>query len=343
MEFNEKYFLETLKEIIDIDSTTGQYKQMQKYITSVLTDLGYEYKCLRKGGVIANLGGKGDAVAVTAHFDDIGLMVRKINNDGTLNVCPVGGLHAFYCIAENVRIYTRDEKVYTGTICRTPNSIHVTEEELRSSLPDFRTNVCVVIDSDVKNANDVRKLGIETGDVIALEPRYTISNGYLKSRFIDDKVAVAILLTYMKDLKESGLTLKQKTYFYFSAYEEIGHGTAYLPDDVCDMVAIDIAPTGPDQTSQETKVSIFAKDSRYPYHRALTTELVEIAKNSGLDYVIDIFTPHYGTDCDGSLAAGHDIRHAAFGFGTSNSHGYERTHISGVKNTYMLIYKYLTK
>ena len=120
-------------------------------------------------------------------------------------------------------------------------------------------------------------------------------------------------------------------YAYFAFYEEIGHGTTVLPEDVEDMIAVDIAPTGPDQNSDERKVSLFAKDSRYPYHWGLTNELRQTAIDAGVDYVMDIFTPHYGTDCDPSVAAGYDIRHAAIGPGTANSHGYERTHIKGLR------------
>jgi len=151
-----------------------------------------------------------------------------------------------------------------------------------------------------------------------------------------------VLLTLMKQLKAAGVeSLPRKIYFYFSAYEEIGHGTSWLPDGIKDMLAVDIAPTGPDQNSEERKVSIFAKDSRYPYHWGLTNELREVALRAGVDYVMDVFTPHYGTDCDVSLAAGYDIRHAAIGPGTANSHGYERTHILGLKNTFLLLDAYL--
>ena len=191
--------------------------------------------------------------------------------------------------------------------------------------------------------DECRKLGIDTGDFIALEPRFMMSNGYLKSRFIDDKACAAVLLSAMKELREQGLELGRKVYAYFSMYEEIGHGTTWLPRDVRDMLAIDIAPTGPEQNSDERRVSIFAKDSRYPYHWGMTNELRETARDAGVDYVMDVFTPHYGTDCDPSLTAGYDIRHAAIGPGTANSHGYERTHIKGLENTYLLLMAYLLK
>ena len=339
--FDEQYCVEAFRRLVAVDSTTGQFEAIQALACRMLHELGYPYQVTHKGGVIADLGGEGDALCLTAHLDDIGLMVRRINADGTLNVCPVGGLYPFYCVTENVRVYTRGDRVYTGSICRTPNSIHVTEEELRLALPDWRTNVCVVLDEDVRTAAETRALGVETGDVIALEPRCTLANGYIKSRFVDDKACAAVLLTVMKALKESGAALSRKVYAYFAAYEEIGHGTAWLPGDVRDIVALDIAPTGPDQTSDEHKVSIFAKDSRFPYHWRLTSDLREAAVRAGVDYVMDIFTPHYGSDGDGSVLAGYDIRHAAIGPGTANSHGYERTHIDALRNTYALVMAYL--
>lgn len=343
LKFDEKYCVEIFKRLLEVDSTTGQYEKIQKLICQILDEEGFSYTTLRKGGVIAEFGGKKEPIAVTAHLDDIGLMVRHINSDGTLNVCPVGGLYPFYCVTENVNIHTRDGKVYTGSICRIPNSIHVTEEELRGAMPDFRTNVCVVLDEDVKNPKDVRKLGIETGDFIGLDPRFRMNNGYIKSRFVDDKACAAVLLTAMRAIKKSKTQPKRKIYAYFAVYEEIGHGTAWLPEDVKDILAIDIAPLGPDQNSDEKKVSIFAKDSRFPYHDGMTNELRKVAIKEKIDYVMDIFTPHYGTDGDGSILAGYDIRHAAIGPGTANSHGYERTHIDGLNNTYKLLMAYLQK
>jgi len=339
--FDESYCLDSFRRLLAADSTTGQYEEVQAVVCAMLRELGVPYTLVRKGGVIADLGGEGEALCVTAHLDDIGLMVRHINADGTLNVCPVGGLYPFYCMAENVRVHTRGGKVYTGTVCRTPNSVHVTEEELRAVAPDFRSNVCVVLDENVKSASDVRALGVETGDMIALEPRLNVANGYVKSRFVDDKACAAVLLNVIKAIRESGKSPKRKVYAYFAVYEEIGHGTTWLPTDVKDILAVDIAPTGPDQNSDEHKVSIFAKDSRFPYHWGMTNELRETAIAAGVDYVMDIFTPHYGTDCDGSILAGYDVRHAAIGPGTANSHGYERTHLDGLRSTYELLLAYL--
>ena len=341
--FDESTCLDAFRRLLAVDSTTGYYEEIQGLICTMLDELGCRYSLVRKGGVIAELGGEGEALAVTSHVDDIGLMVRHINADGTLNVCPVGGLYPFYCMMENVRVHTRDGRVFTGTVCRDPNSIHVTEEELRTVLPDFRKNVRVVLDEDVKSAAETRALGVETGDSIALEPRFVYANGYLKSHFVDAKACAAVLLTLIRALRESGETPRRKVYAYFAVYEEIVHGTTWLPADTRYILAVDIAPTGPEQNSDEHKVSIFAKDSRFPYHWGMTNELRETAVAAGVDFVMDIFTPHYGTDCDPSLVAGHDLRHAAIGPGTANSHGYERTHLDGLRATYELLAAYLLR
>ncbi|MCR4887125.1 MAG: M20/M25/M40 family metallo-hydrolase [Clostridiales bacterium] len=340
--FDENCTLNYFRRLLAVDSTTGQYQAIQEEAAALIRELGYEPVFTHKGGVLADLGGEGNPLVITAHLDDIGLMVRHVNADGTLNVCPVGGLYPFYCVTENVRIYTAEGQVYTGSVCRTPNSIHVTEDELRKALGDFRTNVCVVLDQPVHSAEETRKLGIETGDYIALEPRFAYSGGYLKSRFVDDKACAAVLFHLMKTLREEKLPLNRKVIAYFACYEEIGHGTAWLPEGVRDVLALDIAPTGPEQNSDERKVSIFVKDSRFPYHSGMVRDLREAAKAAGADYVTDIFTPHYGSDGDGSVLAGHDIRHGAIGPGTANSHGYERTHIDGLRNTFELTLAYVT-
>ncbi len=338
---NEAYFMEQFRALLAIDSTTGQFREIQNYVTAQSEALGFPVHTTHKGGILVDLGGEGDDIAVTAHLDDIGLMVRRINADGTLNVCPVGGLYPFYCVMENVRIHTRSGRVYTGTVCRTPNSVHVTEEELRSEPGDFRKNVCVVVDEDTHSAQQTRALGIETGDLIAMEPRMTLSNGYIKSHFVDDKACAAVLLSVMKHVREGSLTPRRHVWFYFSTYEEIGHGTTWLPQGVKDILAVDIAPTGPDQNSDERKVSLFAKDSRFPYHLELLRELQDAADRAHVGYVTDVFTPHYGSDGDTSIVAGYDVRHGAIGPGTANSHGYERTHMEGLDNTYRLLLAYL--
>ena len=69
-------------------------------------------------------------------------------------------------------------------------------------------------------------------------------------------------------------------------------------------------------------------------------QVVAAAEEQGIDFAIDIY-PHYGSDADAALDAGYDIRHALIGAGVYASHGYERSHIEGVRNTFELLKAYL--
>jgi putative aminopeptidase FrvX len=340
-ELNEERYLKELEAELAIDSVTGQYHELLDYLKKEAEELGFKTITQHKGGLIIEAGGEGNPLLITAHGDTIGMMVRHINDDGTIKVCKVGGLYAYHSERENVRIHTRDGKVITGTVQRKNASVHVTEDELNKEVPNFDTNSFVVLDEDVKNAADVRALGIDIGDIVALDPRFTVANGYIKSHYIDDKALVAVLMELLHDIKDGKLKLGRKVYLYISFYEEIGHGGSAIPADVKDFLAVDIACIGPEQTSSEHKVSVFWKDSRFPYNLDMAKELEEAGKKAGADYVPDIFTPHYGTDADPALVAGFDIRHGAIGPGTRASHGYERTHIDAIKNTYKLLAEYV--
>lgn len=340
---DENYFYDKLEELLAIDSTTGFYHPIQDYIDKEIQKFGLTSETYHKGGIQTVIGGEGNTLLYTVHLDDIGLMVRKINEDGTLTVVKVGGLHEDSVIGENVRVYTRNGKSYTGCIQKIHASVHVSEDADFGQEPNWVKNMCIILDEDVENAKDVEALGIMVGSVVALEPRLKVSNGYIKSRFLDDKVCVAVLLCMMKEIVEKKIKLNREVIAHFSCYEEIGHGTSVLPERVKDIVAMDIACVGPRQTSHEKKVTVLALDSRFPYNYDLTNELYDTGKAAGIDVVMDVFTPHYGSDGDTSIVAGHDVRHAAIGQGTRNSHGYERNHIEGVKQLYALAMEYICK
>ncbi len=339
---NEDRFLSAFRELLETDSVTGQIHPLQEILRDKLEGLGLEVETLRKGGLLTCLGGSGRPLVVCAHADTIGLMVRHIHPDGTLKVVKVGGLYAYHAEHENIRVHTRSGKVITGALQRARSSVHVTPDALWEEAPDFEKNCVAVLDADVHSAEDVRALGIQVGDYVALDPKFAYENGYLKSRFIDDKALVALLLEAARTIREEGLALKRKVYLYLTFYEEIGHGGSFLPADTEDFLALDIACTGPEQTTDERKVTVFCMDSRFPYHQDLVRELEELAEKAGVDYVPDIFTPHYGTDGDPAMVAGYDIRHGAIGPGVSASHGYERSHMDGMKNTYKLLMEVMT-
>ena len=339
----EKYMLDQLKTLLKIDSTTGDYRQIQEYVGSVLKDFGYKPEFFNKGGLAAAIGGEGSPVCVSAHMDDIGLMVHRILDNGLLQVCPVGGLKAPGCEHSNVRVKTRDGRIYTGTLRRKYASLHTKPDEEYNDSSVSYEKLFIYLDEDVKTRDDVEKLGIRRGDIIALDPATVFTDsGYIKSRFLDDKACVALLLAYLYRLKKEGITPSRKVTAHFAAYEEIGHGGCCgIPEDTEEFLALDVGVVGPGQESDEHKVTVIAKDSRFPYHYETCTNIVNTAEDAGVAYALDVHLPHYGSDGDCALTAGYDVRHSAFGPGVLETHGYERTHVDSLRATFDLLTAYL--
>lgn len=335
------YMLEQLRALIAIDSPSGYTKDVQEYVNGQLRAMGYTPENPVKGGVRAHLGGEGDPILLLAHVDTLGAVVSSVKPDGRLMMSRVGGLQANNVEAETCRVRTRFNGWYDGTIQLANASAHV-NGDFSSAKRDFATTMEVVLDEDVKTAEDVAKLGVRPGDFVCVEPRFTVTDkGYIKSRFLDDKASAAVLLTLAKRIRDENLPLKRAVWISFTVHEEIGHGgAAGIPDGIVEMMSVDMGCVGEGLNCTERQVSICGKDGGGPYNYDVVSALISAAEKEKLDYAVDVY-PFYSSDVDVSLHAGYDVRHSLIGPGVYASHGYERTHIDGLTNTFDLLCAYL--
>lgn len=329
-------------ELIAIDSPSGFTDRAAEWVCQAFASLGFEAHITQKGGVIIDLGGNDaeNALLLEAHADTLGAMVAEVKGNGRLRVTNLGGMRAENAETENVRVYTRDGKVIEGTLQLCNASVHVNGNYSSTSRTFDTTEI--VLDEDVKSAADTRALGIEVGDIVCFDPRSKITaSGYIKSRFLDDKLSVGILLGFAKYLKDNAITLSRRVYAHVTCYEEVGHGgSASVPVGVTEAISIDMGCVGNGVQCTERQVSICAKDSGGPYSYTVVGKLIDAAKREGADYAVDVY-PHYGSDVEATLRAGYDIRHGLIGAGVYASHGYERSHIDGVWNTLKVLKGYL--
>ncbi len=236
-------------------------------------------------------------------------------------------------------MHTRDGKEFEGTFKHIDPAVHVNKNLGKEERTD--KNVELILDERVSNKEDVEKLGISTGDFVSIDPKTVVTKkGFIKSRHLDDKASAGVLITLAKYIKDNDINLKRKLYLIFTTYEEVGHGGSCIPDDVVEMISVDMGAVGDDLQTDEYKVSICAKDSGGPYDYDVTTKLINIAKKEKLNYAVDIY-PAYGSDVEATLRAGYEIKHGLIGPGVSASHGYERTHREGIENTLKLLIKYI--
>ena len=336
------FAVEQTKALLAIDSPSGYTEKAARWVLEAFQALGFEARITQKGGVLACLGGKDteNAVMLEAHTDTLGGMVAQIKPNGRLRISALGGMQAQNGEAENVRVYTRGGKVYEGTLQLVNASVHVNGDYAKTQRSFDTTEI--VLDEDVASREDVEKLGIMNGDIVCFEPRTRITaSGYIKSRFLDDKLSVGILLGLAKYIHDTGITPQRRVYAHITVYEEVGHGGAgSLPQGVTDAISVDMGCIGEGLDCTERQVSICCKDSGGPYSYSLVSELIDAARREQADFAVDVY-PHYGSDVEATLSAGYDIRHGLIGAGVYASHGYERSHIDGVMNTLKVLKGFL--
>lgn len=336
------YTIKTLIELLKIHSPSGYTKEIESKTIELVKELGLEAKKNKKGNVIFELGGEGNPLILMAHLDTLGLMVRSIKSNGRIRFIPISDYSSIFVATENVTIFTRDNKQYSGTVQPVKSSVHVwgNVDKIVKNEEDME----IVLDEPVKTAEDVRALGIESGDIISYDCRTKITKSeYIKSRHLDDKISCAILLGLAKIISNNNIKLNRKVSIMFSVHEEVGHGGATgITEETNEVIAVDMGVVGDDLTCDEHMVSICAKSNSGPYNYDLVSELIKSAKATNADYSVDVY-PKYGSDVDVSVKAGYDIVHGLLGPGISASHGYERGHIDGISNTLKVLYKYVTK
>ena len=340
--FDQCYLEKSIMNLFSIDSPSGYTKDATSYIAQEVEKMGYSHSYNNKGNLIVKVDGKDDVVyGIGAHVDTLGLMVRSIQNNGYLSFERVGGPILPTLDGEYCKILTRDQKVYTGTILSKSPASHV--------YPDAKTrardeeNMEIRIDEIVYSKEDTKKLGIESGDYIFIDPKTTITeSGFVKSRFIDDKISCCIILTLLKYLSENHIVPSHTLKFIFSTYEEVGHGCSHVDDDIVQILSVDMGCIGLDLNCTEQDVSICSMDSSGPYDYEIVSNLVQLAKDNHLKYAVDIY-PKYSSDASAALRGGNNVRAGLIGPGVCASHGMERCHMDGIHNTLELLFAYITK
>lgn len=326
-------------------SPTGFTKKCEKYLMDEFKKMGYEPYQNNKGNVIVpiyeNKNNKNDGLLLSAHIDTLGLMIRSIKEEGGLQVTTLGGFPLNYGEFENVKIFTRDGKEFEGVFRLNEPSVHGSENP-KNSKRNF-DEMEVVLDEIIESDEDVEKLGIGAGDFVAFDPRFRYSNGFVKSRHLDDKASSGVLLALAKEIKEENLKFDRNIYMMFTTYEEVGHGASSgHPEGIKDMIAVDMGVVYDDLKTNDRMVSICAKDSSGPYNFDLTNNLINTAKDIGIDFAVDIY-PFYGSDASAAMSSFYDYRHALVGCGISASHGYERCHEKALLGLFNLLKTYITK
>lgn len=331
-----------LLRLLNTPSPTGYTAQATELIAAEVEALGLTVTRSRKGALSWTVAGQTELgqpaqhprhIALSAHTDTLGAMVKDILPSGRLRLTQLGGYDWATIEGEYVTIHTQRGDL-TGTVVNDRQSTHVWGQALRD-LKRSGDNLEIRIDQDTRSAQQTRALGVEVGDFVSFDPRAVLTPaGYLKSRHLDNKAGVAILLSLTRLLLQSPVSATVS--FFVTTYEEVGHGAAPGFGAATELIAIDMAAVGGAQSSHEHHVTLCVKDSTGPYDHALSNQLRGAAARAGLDLKVDIY-PYYGSDASAAMLAGHDLPAALIGPGVDASHAYERTHLDALEASVALL------
>lgn len=334
-EIDAEYLVQTLRECVEVESPVGYYPEIHAWLRETLAEMGYEMTVDNKATAYVRVPGRDSSrtVCLGAHLDTIGLIVRGFNDDGTLRVRQLGGINYHSIEGETCLIHCRDGRTVAGQVICEKHSVHVFDDCRTVARDENHMFVSVV--GDVKSPSDARALGITEGAVIGIDPHFeSFDNGFVISRHIDDKAAVAVLLDVLRWLAESGEKPAYDTLFAFPIYEEIGHGGAWVPAEVSEYVAVDITLIGPDYDADEHSVAVIAADAKSPYDWDLTNTLVACAEGACTPDRWNVQVCfHYSTDANAAYTNANDVKSAAFGMACLNTHGRERCHVDALVET----------
>lgn len=337
------YLLEFLTGLLNTPSPTGYAHLAVEYTRQALSAFPeLSLSLTRKGALLAVWPGEHNDTprALTAHLDTLGAMVKEIKINGRLKLTRIGGLVWNNVETEGCTVFTRSGKTVRGSLLTTKASSHV-YGKVGFDLVREEENMEVRLDARTASEDETHLLGIEVGDYVAFDPRVELTNGFVRSRHLDDKACAACILAAVKALHVAGLRPQQTTYFLFSNFEEVGHGAAAgIPPEVVELLTVDMAAVGEGQTSDEFHTTICVKDSGGPYHHGFSQRLRQLAEQHGIPIKVDTY-PFYASDGEAFWHAGGDVAVALIGPGVDASHNYERTHLDALMSTTDWVTAYL--
>ena len=194
-----------LKDLCLLGATAGDEESVRAYILSHLGAHPYTVDAL--GNVIVEKKGKHPAhrkIMLSAHMDEVGVIITHITDEGFLKFATVGGIDAKALLGKRVRIHS-----LLGVIGTAP--IHLTEDE--SVMPKAEQ---MYIDIGAKDRAEAQQY-VALGDRGVFESDYVcFGEGYIKSKAIDDRFGCAVLLNLLEEDLECDVTL------CFCTMEEIG-------------------------------------------------------------------------------------------------------------------------
>ncbi len=331
---NYNQLFDTIEKLVLHHSPSGFEGEIDQLLLEKLTEIGVENWQDKAGNIIAKIKGKNSekTMAITAHKDEIGAIVKAINFDGNLQIRKLGGAFP-WVYGEGVVDILGDNETISGILSF--GSRHVSHESPQKAQQENKPLLWE--DSWVVTKRSLKELevaGVRVGSrvVIGKHRKKPIRiKDFIGSYTLDNKASIAILLELATQIKEPEMDV----YLVASAKEEVGAiGALYFTQNhkLDALIALEICPIASEYPLEiGEKPVLLSQDGYGIYDEGLNREIINAAKKANIEIQLGVISG-FGSDASIAMKFGHVCRAACLSFPTENTHGFEITHLGAIAN-----------
>lgn len=294
-------------QLSELPGVPGNEDAVREFVLKQLDGLADEVRTDALGNVIAHRAGKAgkgkkaaapQRVMISAHMDEIGFLVRYIDDKGFLRVQSLGGFDARNLFARAVTVHTRGGKL-PGIMQPGGKPVHIASAEERKKVPEVKE---FFIDMGL-DGEEAKRL-VRIGDMVTLDQTARQVGRFISGKAMDDRAGVFMLLETLRHLK--GKNLKHDLYAVFSVQEEVGLRGAIVASfgveptigiGIDTTLAVDGLGSSPDEavTRMGDGIGIKVYDSSMISTRWLVDQFYDLAQEKGIKAQLEVL-PMGGTD-----------------------------------------------
>jgi len=345
MESYQEEIIALFSELLSIPSPSGKEEKMIEIIIQKIKSIGYEPQIDYSGNIFVEIAGENNDVSccLASHMDEIGLMVTKINEDGSLGVERVGGSLPWKYGERPLEIFGQNKTITGISSMGSGHGSRKNDTQIKWEEVRIITGY---------SAKQLKEFGIEAGTRILLDrnecgPRIlgNETNPLIAAWTFDDRMGVVTLLRLLKSIKDEAIKVKMKTIIAFTVQEETScFGARSLAQKIKPtfFIAVDGCPTASHSpVVVDERPGIWIKDRRQFYSDKLIDGLTNAATNVGVELQRAIFT---GAASDASSVGmtGFSDQLATIGHVRENSHGYEVASLEAFENLYKTLKEFVS-
>ncbi len=292
--------IKMLKELTQVDGVAANEKEVSRLFKSYVEDICDEITYDNLGSIVCRKtsSSKSPKIMLAAHMDEVGFLVKSIEDSGYIRLHPVGGWWTHVLLSQLMTVTTRDEKKYVGIIGSSPP--HGMPAETRNKVLDIKN---IYLDIGVKDKQEVLDLGIKQGDMVTPKGEFRVMNNpnYLLAKAWDNRVAVGVVIEVLHRLKDE--THPNSIFACGTVQEEVGLRGAqtcayYVKPDIALTIDVTLSndlPDGKGDVKLGSGVALSLGDSSIFTHKGLFEYVENIASEIKIPFVYDILAGG-GTD-----------------------------------------------